>query len=64
MPEFIVTSTCNLWSVQNVYGEILDKLKSDMEQEERKYPMTDKEKILYNALCSILDKLSKISHTT
>lgn len=45
------------FSVTNKWDEIKEELQQRMELEEKKYPMTVKEKIMYDTLCRILSTL-------
>lgn len=44
--------------VTTKWDEIREELQQRMELEEKKYPMTEKEKIMYYTLCSILSTAS------
>lgn len=46
------------FSVTTKWDEIREELQQRMELEEKKYPMTEKEKIMYDTLCSILSTAS------
>ena len=45
------------FSVTTKWDEIKEELQQRMELEEKKYPMTTKEKIMYDTLCRILSTL-------